>query len=89
MSGKVDAVDTVPCLHELSILFAAMKDHEFDEKLCKKEIEALKKAHELAEIQKKEEKSRNTGLVVSTGRKLTSLQLNRYLKRFPLKVQEK
>ncbi|KAG5680389.1 hypothetical protein PVAND_009898 [Polypedilum vanderplanki] len=89
VSGKVDSVDTVPCLQELSILFAAMKDHDFDEKLCKKEIEALKKAHEIAEVQKKEDKARNSGLVVSTGRKLTSLQLNRYLKRFPLKVQEK
>jgi hypothetical protein len=86
VSGKVDAIDTVPCLHELSILFAAMKENEFDEKLCKKEIEAIKKAHDLAETQKKDDKARNSGLVVSTGRKLTSLQLNRYLKRFPLKV---
>lgn len=86
MSGKVDSVEQVPCLHELSILFAALKDHDFDEKLCKKEIEKLQKAHEISEMIKKDEKLRNSGETVSTGRKLTSIQLNKYLKRFPLKA---
>lgn len=86
VSGKVDSVDQVPCLHELSILFAALKDHDFDEKLCKKEIEKLQKAHDISEIVKKEEKLRNSGEAVSTGKKLTSIQLNKYLKRFPLKA---
>lgn len=86
VSGKVDKIDQVPCLHELSILFASMKDNEFDEKSCKKQIDALKKAHEIAENQKREDKLRNSGAVVSTGRKLTSIQLNKYLKRFPLKA---
>lgn len=79
-------MDQVPCLHELSVLFAAMKDNEFDEKLCKKEIEKLQKAHEISEQQHREEKLRNSGESVSTGRKLTSIQLNKYLKRFPLKA---
>lgn len=86
VSGKVDSVDQVPCLHELSVLFAAMKENDFDEKLCKKEIEKLQKAHEISELQQKEEKLRNSGESVSTGRKLTSIQLNKYLKRFPLKA---
>lgn len=66
-------------------MFAKLKDHEFDEKQCKNEIEVLKKAHELAEIVKKEEKLKNSGAAVTTGRKLTSIQLNKYLKRFPVK----
>lgn len=78
----------MPCLHELSILFAALKDNEFDEKICKKEIEALKKAHANAEIEKKEEKINNSGTAVSTGRNLTALQLNKYLKRFPIKATD-
>lgn len=84
VSGKVDSVERVPCLHELSILFATMKENDFDEKQCKKEIEALKKAHEIAEKEKKEEKLKNSGVTVNTGRKLTSIQLNKYLKRFPM-----
>lgn len=86
VSGKVDSIEKVPCLHELSILFAAFKDREFDEKMCKKEIEDLKKAHALAEIEKKEDKLRNSGQTVSTGKKLTSIQLNKYLRRFPIKA---
>ena len=85
VSGKVDSIEKVPCLHELSILFASFKDNEFDEKVCKKEIDALKTAHLQAEIEKKEDKLRNSGKAVSTGRKLTSLQLNKYLRRFPMK----
>jgi hypothetical protein len=86
VSGKVDAIDQVPCLHELSILFAKLKDYEFDEKHCTKEIEALKKSFELATIQQREEKLKNSGQAVTTGRKLTSIQLNKYLKRFPIKA---
>lgn len=85
VSGKVDSIERVPCLHELSVLFAAFKDNDFDEKVCKKEIETLKTAHIKAEIEKKEDKLKNSGQAVSTGRKLTSLQLNKYLRRFPMK----
>lgn len=84
VSGKVDAIEKVPCLHELSILFASFKDNDFDEKMCKKEIDTLKTAHMHAEIEKKEDKLRNSGKAVSTGRKLTSKQLNKYLRRFPM-----
>lgn len=86
MSGKVDTIEKVPCLHEISILFASMKDSDFDEKQCKKEIENLKNAHEQAEIDRKELKAKNTGMAVTTGRKLTPIQLNKYLKLFPLKA---
>lgn len=74
---------TVACLHELSVVFAAMKDNEFDEKSCKKEIDTLKKAHVDALNQAREEKLKNTGAVTTVGNQLNSRQLNRYLRKFP------
>lgn len=32
VSGKVDSQKQVACLHEMSVLFASMKDNEFNEK---------------------------------------------------------
>lgn len=83
MSGKVDSQkQTVACLHEMSVVFAAMKDNEFNEKSCAKEIETLKKSHVEALNQAREEKLKNTGVVTSIGNQLTSKQLNKYLRKF-------
>lgn len=84
MSGKVDSQkQTVACLHEMSVVFAAMKDNDFNEKSCAKEIENLKKAHVEALNQAREEKLKNAGVVTTVGNQLTSKQLNKYLRRFP------
>jgi translation elongation factor EF-Ts len=56
--------------------------------MCKKEIEAVNKAHIIAEAEKKEKKLQNQGKSSSTGRKLTSGQLNKYLKNFPIRAQD-
>ncbi|CRK92165.1 CLUMA_CG005694, isoform A [Clunio marinus] len=86
VSGKSDSLQSkVPCLHELSVLFAALKDNEFDEANCKREIDALKKAHVEAMEQAREDKLKNRGEIISTGTKLNSNQLNRYLRKFPSK----
>jgi uncharacterized protein YdaT len=69
----------------MSILFAAMKNSEFDESLCKKEIEALKKAHIEAMNKAREEKLKNSGQLSTTGKVLNSKQLNKYLRKFPQK----
>lgn len=73
----------VACLHELSVLFAAMKTTEFNEKQCTKEIEALKNAHIEAMNTAREQKLKNSGQISTIGRMLNSKQLNRYLKKFP------
>lgn len=83
MSGKVDSQKQVACLHEMSILFAAMKDNDFNEKKCKKEFEALKKANIEAMNRAREDKLKNAGQISTTGNKLNSNQLNKYLKSFP------
>lgn len=84
MSGKVDSQkQSVACLHELSVLFASMKDNDFNEKKCSKEIEALRKSHVDAMNRAREEKLKNAGQITSVGSQLNSKQLNRYLKKFP------
>lgn len=59
-----------------------MKDNEFNEKQCTKEIEALQKAHIIAMDTAREEKLKNAGQVATIGKQLNSKQLNRYLKKF-------
>lgn len=83
VSGKVDSQKQVACLHEMSVLFAAMKDHEFNEAYCEKEIETLNKANIDAMNTARENKLKNAGAITTTGRDLNSKQLNKYLKKFP------
>lgn len=83
VSGKSDRTAEVPCLQELSVLFASMKNNEFNETLCRKEIENVQKAH-VAHLNKRfaDRETFNRG-IVSTGRDLTFRQLNKYLRTFP------
>lgn len=83
VSGKVDAQKQVACLHEMSVLFASLKDHEFNEAYCTKEVEALKQANIVAMNTARENKLKNSGALTTTGRDLNSKQLNKYLKKFP------
>lgn len=83
VSGKSDRTAEVPCLQELSILFASLKNNEFNESFCKKEIENVQRAH-VAHMNKKFADSQTlTRGVVSTGRDLTFRELNKYLKGYP------
>lgn len=84
VSGKVDAQKQVACLHEMSVLFASLKDHDFNEAFCEKEITALNKANILAMNTARESKLKNAGFVTTIGRDLNSKQLNKYLKKFPV-----
>lgn len=82
MSGKVDSQVSVACLQEMSIVFAAMKDNEFNEKHCQREIQALHKANIDAMNRAREDKLKNSGQISTIGKDLNSKQLNRYLKKF-------
>lgn len=83
MSGKVDTQKQVACLHEMSVLFASLKDNEFNEKSCKKEIEQLKLANIAAMNKAREDKMKNAGQIATTGYNLNPNQINRYLRKFP------
>lgn len=83
VSGKVDSEQQAACLYEMSVLFAAMKDNDFNEKKCVKEIEALKNANVEAMNKAREETLKNTGQLSTIGRQLNSKQLNKYLRKFP------
>lgn len=67
----------------MSILFAALKNTDFNENACMKEIDALKKANVDAMNAAREEKLKNAGQITTHGKVLNSNQLNRYLRKFP------
>lgn len=83
MSGKADSQKQVACLYELSLVFAKLKDTDFDDKKCTKELEQLRLAHVAAMNKAREDQLKNTGQLMTTGNKLNSRQLNKYLKKFP------
>lgn len=45
VSGKSDRQKTAPCIQELTVLFAKLKEHEFNEELCVKETAILRAAN--------------------------------------------
>lgn len=45
VSGKSDRQKPVPCLQELTTLFASLRDNDFNEELCVKETAALRAAN--------------------------------------------
>jgi hypothetical protein len=83
VSGKVDSQSQVACLYEMSLLFAKLKETEFNEKKCTVEIETLNKAHIDAMNKAREDKLKNAGQISTVGKLLNSKQLNRYFKKFP------
>lgn len=83
VSGKSDRTAEVPCLQELSVLFASLKNNEFNESFCTKEIEKVRQAHVVHLNKKFADRQTYTRGVVSTGRDLTFRQLNKYLKGYP------
>lgn len=83
VSGKSDRTAEVPCLQELSILFASLKNNEFNDAACRKEVQTLQAAH-VAHLNKRfADRQTYTKGVVSVGKDLTFRQLNKYLKGFP------
>lgn len=45
VSGKSDRQKLAPCIQELTVLFARLKEHEFNDELCAKETAALREAN--------------------------------------------
>ncbi|XP_055374534.1 coiled-coil-helix-coiled-coil-helix domain-containing protein 1 [Condylostylus longicornis] len=83
VSGKADSISEVECLQEMAILFACMKDNEFAEKYCQKEISNFQKCfkfHMDKNFQAKQQE--NLGIIVP-GRNLNYRQLNKYMRGYP------
>lgn len=78
----MDSQVSVACLQEMSVVFAALKDNDFNEKHCAREIQALQKANIEAMNRAREDKLKNSGQISTIGKDLNSKQLNRYLKKF-------
>lgn len=45
VSGKSDRQKAAPCIQELTVLFAKLKEHEFNDELCAKETAVLREAN--------------------------------------------
>lgn len=83
VSGKSDRQKEVPCLQELTILLASLKTNDFDESLCKREVETLRQTNIAYTQKRKLEKEATHRGIVSTGRTLSYRQLNKFMRGYP------
>ncbi|ALC40890.1 CG12848 [Drosophila busckii] len=83
VSGKADSGSDVACLQEMGVLFACLKDNEFVEKYCHKEISQFKNCYKFYMDRKLEAKKTVNQGIVTPGNNLNYKQLNKYLRRFP------
>lgn len=84
VSGKGDKTSEVCCLHEMSVLFACMKNNDFSQQLCSKEIEAFQRCYKTTLTQKHTKKVKEAKGILTPGEKhLSHKQINKLLKMFP------
>ncbi|EDW60052.1 uncharacterized protein LOC115762096 [Drosophila novamexicana] len=83
VSGKADSGSDVACLQEMGVLFACLKDNEFVEKYCNKEINQFQKCYKFYMDRKFEAKKTVNQGIVQPGNNLNYKQLNKYMRRFP------
>jgi len=83
VSGKSDKQKLAPCIQELTVLFAKLKEHDMNDELCAKETAILREANrEYLTNRRITKKTRNEG-ILTPGKDLHYKQLNKYLKMFP------
>ncbi|XP_073846551.1 small ribosomal subunit protein mS37 [Musca autumnalis] len=83
VSGKADSGSDVACLQEMSVLFACLKDNDFVEKMCHKEITQFKRCYKVYMDRKATAKETINKGIVTPGKELNYKQLNKYMRRFP------
>lgn len=84
VSGKGDKTSEVSCLHEMSILFACMKTHDFDQSLCSKEISNFQHCYTTNLTKKRVKEEQELKGILTPGQKtFTHKQVNQMLRRFP------
>ncbi|XP_076259977.1 small ribosomal subunit protein mS37 [Rhynchophorus ferrugineus] len=84
LSGKSAKGSEVCCLYEMSVVFACLKDHDFNQSLCSKEIEAFQKCYmkNINDVQQKRIREAK-GILTPGDKNLTPKQLNILLQRYP------
>ncbi|XP_037953869.1 coiled-coil-helix-coiled-coil-helix domain-containing protein 1 [Teleopsis dalmanni] len=83
VSGKADSGSDVACLQEMSVLFACLKDNEFVEQYCNKEITQFKRCYKYFMDSKFQAKQTVNQGIVTPGKDLNYRQLNKYMRGFP------
>lgn len=70
-------------LYFLGVLFACLKDNEFAEKFCSKEIQRFQNCYKFYLDKKTEAKKTTNQGIVTPGTNLNYKQLNKYMRRYP------
>nr|CAD7197502.1 unnamed protein product [Timema douglasi] len=86
VSGKGDRTSNVACLQEMAVMFACLKQSEFDQALCSKEIAGFQSCFNTSQEQKKAKKEldRSDGLVLGAdARFMGHKKINQLLRKFP------
>ncbi|XP_013102407.2 small ribosomal subunit protein mS37 [Stomoxys calcitrans] len=83
VSGKADSGSDVACLQEMTVLFACLKDNDFAEKMCNKEISQFKKCYKVYMDRKTAAKETINKGIITPGKELNYKQLNKYMRRYP------
>ncbi|KAK5648899.1 hypothetical protein RI129_003791 [Pyrocoelia pectoralis] len=84
VSGKGDKTSNVCCIYEMSVLFGCLKENEFKESACPKEIKAFQKCFSDYNLQKRIKKEREVKGIMTPGEhKLPYKQLNKLLRMYP------
>lgn len=84
VSGKGDNLKEASCVYEMSLLFACLKLHEFNQELCSKEIETFQNCFKETTARKLERKEKEAKGILTPGeRKMSAKQINQMLRAFP------
>ena len=83
VSGKSDSASDVQCLQEMAVLFACLKDNDFVESSCSKQIGNFQNCYKLHLDKSFAAKRNDNEGIVMPGKKLNYKQLNKYMRRYP------
>lgn len=84
VSGKGGRTSNVACIQEMTVLFACLKNNEFNEVPCAKEISNFNGCYKTyLDVNFEHKQERRKG-GVSIGKDLHSRELNVYMKKFPV-----
>lgn len=83
VSGKGGQQSDVACIQEMTILFSCLKNNDFNQTACAKEISTFKGCYKGFMDTKFATKQARAKGGVSTGKKLHARELNVFLRGFP------
>jgi len=85
VSGKADSTNDVACLQEMSIVFACLKNNDFNESLCSKELSTFQRCYKSFLDKKSDAKKVRDQGILTPGKNINSKQLNKLFKMHPNK----